>query len=1095
MKQNKRPHTVNNKFSLRPFFRYLARHYFKVVPLTFAGLYVIFALWVLGTKFFYEHPRLTPEIHLGGKVDDWQYTPARSYVSSSTYAGGLTDSRTVAQHYQDYLKAGFWLAAFFTVYLLITLTLIRSIYRGVIIYHYAAGDKDQRRLGLAKIAVVLPVLAVIVWSTLIFISEEIFYSSDFLELLAAIITLAMPFVILADLTYLFVSGLMNYGSERPEVKKVGANKIAWSLVYGLIIAVAWAIFNLFTTISFSNDITIPSFVDSGSSPMTSNALSPTNMGMAVNTDTAVKSGLSVSRLLPSSGSGANMAAIDSFVADETIGLAVGGANDVNNFRENIKNGYLPEPTDITYEGLFYDYYFDTGITKPCEKLFCPSYTASKSADPYTGEEQYFLSVGLNSGIKESDFARKPLNLMVVMDISGSMGSTFQGYYYDGDRGSDDTRSKMEIANETLVNLMEHLEDEDRLSVVLFDDQAYLAKPFRKVKDTDMNAIAKHVLEIKPRGGTNMSVGIQEAVKQFETIDLKDTKCDNRVIFLTDAMPNQGETSEKGLFGQLRELSLDRVYTTFIGVGVDLNSELIDALTKMRGANYYAVHSALEFKARLADEFEYMVTPLVFDLTLSVDAPGYEIMHVYGSPEADQATGKIMAVNTLYPSASRDGENKGGLVLLQLKKRAGATNDQIRVRTTYQDRDGIRDGSEEIVNFADTPINSGTTGIAKDIVLARYASVIKDWLLSSRYNDMLTYNQDKVKISNMSTIGAQHYLTEGIRPVRWSLSDGRWERGSRPLTVSSDYATIFQTLRDYMSREISAISDDSLRQETDILDLLIAMGEVNDTASIEEVTDEQLQINSGIVQANDSQTKLVYQQITGEQQGQMQNWNGCSEIATPRPGLVSDTVMLTDARDGKQYPVRKFADGRCWMVDNLAYGENCNKDNFCAYGYKDDGKTCIVEKEQAKSIIDKVGPGLYGDCRSSKDYPGFLYTWQAATQRADGYYGGSAITDRSDVIIGLCPAGWHVPSAVEYDKLRAEYSDKNFFHFDGGWHSTYAGYANDVGIISAQDYGGFYWTSWSFDPANADFKILGEFSGGFGLLKHMGVGLRCINDLS
>ena len=44
----------------------------------------------------------------------------------------------------------------------------------------------------------------------------------------------------------------------------------------------------------------------------------------------------------------------------TLGLSTGGAKDINNFRENIRNNYLPLPTDITYEGLFYDYYFDTG---------------------------------------------------------------------------------------------------------------------------------------------------------------------------------------------------------------------------------------------------------------------------------------------------------------------------------------------------------------------------------------------------------------------------------------------------------------------------------------------------------------------------------------------------------------------------------------------------------------------------------------------------------------------------------------------------------------------------------------------------------------
>ncbi|NLI15831.1 MAG: hypothetical protein GX409_06060, partial [candidate division Zixibacteria bacterium] len=72
---------------------------------------------------------------------------------------------------------------------------------------------------------------------------------------------------------------------------------------------------------------------------------------------------------------------------DSIGLAVGGAKDTNNFRENIKNNYLPLETDITYEGLYYSYYFDTGKAGTCEKLFCPSYNKAISKDPFSGKDQ------------------------------------------------------------------------------------------------------------------------------------------------------------------------------------------------------------------------------------------------------------------------------------------------------------------------------------------------------------------------------------------------------------------------------------------------------------------------------------------------------------------------------------------------------------------------------------------------------------------------------------------------------------------------------------------------------------------------------------
>ena len=62
------------------------------------------------------------------------------------------------------------------------------------------------------------------------------------------------------------------------------------------------------------------------------------------------------------------AVMESATADSYLGFSTGGAKDINNFRENIENGYFPISTDITYNGLFYDYTFDTG-NNSCDGLF------------------------------------------------------------------------------------------------------------------------------------------------------------------------------------------------------------------------------------------------------------------------------------------------------------------------------------------------------------------------------------------------------------------------------------------------------------------------------------------------------------------------------------------------------------------------------------------------------------------------------------------------------------------------------------------------------------------------------------------------------
>jgi Ca-activated chloride channel family protein len=44
--------------------------------------------------------------------------------------------------------------------------------------------------------------------------------------------------------------------------------------------------------------------------------------------------------------------------------------------------------------------------------------------------EYYMTVGLNSNLNEDTYKRNPMNLLVCIDISGSMGSAFNRYHYD-----------------------------------------------------------------------------------------------------------------------------------------------------------------------------------------------------------------------------------------------------------------------------------------------------------------------------------------------------------------------------------------------------------------------------------------------------------------------------------------------------------------------------------------------------------------------------------------------------------------------------------------------------------------------------------------
>ncbi|MBF0500522.1 MAG: VWA domain-containing protein [Candidatus Riflebacteria bacterium] len=506
--------------------------------------------------------------------------------------------------------------------------------------------------------------------------------------------------------------------------------------------------------------------------------------------------------------------------EQAGGYSVGGAKDINTFRFNLLRGYLPDSTAITHEGLFYDYYFDIPDESivSSEVASTPSLnTASQTGqfrptcswavlpDPISGKTETFLAVGLRSTLDTSKIERKKLNIVVVLDISGSMGAGFSSYYYDHSNeidiekaeGDEDFRlSKIRVATKAIATMLDHLRPEDSFGMVVFDSYAQITKPLRKIEKTDMDAIRSH-MQLQPRGSTNMEAGYRLGLSLFDSWEgVNPLEVENRIVFLTDAMPNTGQIDRNGLFGIARAAADARIYTTFIGMGVDFQTELVDHITKTRGANYLAVHSSYEFKQRLAKEFDYLVTPLLFGLRVNLRSDDFGIEAVYGSPEANQATNELMYVNTLFPAPLEKDAVKGGVILLKLGSK-GAGN-MVHLTAEYEDRAGKKFSTE--VDAA-APRNVTAFCLATDtrkaVLLAREVNLMKEWIRDVRG-------------------------PEDEAPENKPGSNGRtyWEHESMSLSVSPAMAAKIKVFKSHMEEESRIIADRSLTREIDMLDKIL-----------------------------------------------------------------------------------------------------------------------------------------------------------------------------------------------------------------------------------------------------------------------------------
>ncbi len=515
------------------------------------------------------------------------------------------------------------------------------------------------------------------------------------------------------------------------------------------------------------------------------------------------------------------ASIPNFRKAREGGFAVGGAKDINTFRQNVSYGNLPNETDITYEGLFYDYSFNTlegsqasatsesAASGTPEGLFKPSCSWAVLRNPLTESLDSFVSVGLRANLDTSSIKRKKLNLVVVLDISGSMSSGFHSYYYDQSlpenernrimEDPDRNATKMQIAAKSLVEMLGHLKDDDRFGMVLFNSGSFVAKPLRAVGQTNMPAIKRHILDIVPWGGTFMEAGMRLGRSLLAGVENADPEqYENRIIFLTDAMPNIGMISRDSLLELAQTYAAERVYTTFIGVGIDFQTELVEHITKIRGANYYAIHSPWEFKKRLAKEFDYMVTPLLFNLRVTLHSDSFSIDEVYGSPEADQATGLLMKVNTLFPAPLEDDSVKGGIILLKLKRTSPGSD--LRLTASYEDRSGK---VYQTTVSAPAPADDGEWCAARDVrkavVLTRLVTLMKDWIRTERGQ------------------------LDG-RPENEARSPNYWEHTSSTLRVSPQKLGEMKRFKEYFVQQSQLIGDPALDREKELLERIIDQGQ-------------------------------------------------------------------------------------------------------------------------------------------------------------------------------------------------------------------------------------------------------------------------------
>jgi len=207
--------------------------------------------------------------------------------------------------------------------------------------------------------------------------------------------------------------------------------------------------------------------------------------------------------------------------------------------------------------------------------------------------------------------RPALDLAFVIDHSGSMAG------------------RIEHAANAASAIVDRLGPQDHASLIQYDDTADVM-----VSSIAMDAAGKAKMHaaierLAPAGGTNLEGGLVAGRVEVERAHHDGDV--NRVILLSDGRANVGITDPKAIADTARDAANHGVRITAMGIGVDFNEDLMEAIAEAGRGNYEYVKDAGDLEKAVAGElasFQSTVATNV-ELRLRPECSGAQIVSVHG----------------------------------------------------------------------------------------------------------------------------------------------------------------------------------------------------------------------------------------------------------------------------------------------------------------------------------------------------------------------------------------------------------------------------------------------------------------------------------
>jgi len=241
-------------------------------------------------------------------------------------------------------------------------------------------------------------------------------------------------------------------------------------------------------------------------------------------------------------------------------------------------------------------YFDWDYPNPTGEH--PFTFAAETAECPWNRDHRIMRVGVQ--VKEVQRNKRPdTNLVFLLDVSGSMNRP----------------NKLLLVKQAISVLIEELNENDRVSIVVYARSQGLALP--TISGADQAAITAALDRLDAGGSINGGADIKLAYKMAQEKFIDGGV--NRVILCTDGDFNVGITKDEDLVSLVEKKAESGVFLSVCGFGNDnLNDAMLEEITNRGNGNYFYIDTFNEARKVFLQDMMGTLVTIAKDVKIQVE---------------------------------------------------------------------------------------------------------------------------------------------------------------------------------------------------------------------------------------------------------------------------------------------------------------------------------------------------------------------------------------------------------------------------------------------------------------------------------------------